>query len=58
MATQRVVIIGAGFGGLQAAHVLAHKPVEVILIDTLAPLLIRFAVFSAMCRMLIFSSVR
>ena len=29
----RVVIVGAGFGGLQAAQSLAHKAVEVILID-------------------------
>src|SRR4028119_233173 len=29
----RVVIIGAGFGGLYAARSLAHAPVEVLLID-------------------------
>ena len=29
----RVVIVGAGFGGLQAAQSLAHKKLEVILID-------------------------
>lgn len=29
----RVVIVGAGFGGLQAAQSLTHKAVEVILID-------------------------
>ncbi len=30
---KRVVIVGAGFAGLQTAQSLAHKPVEVILID-------------------------
>ncbi len=30
---KRVVIVGAGFGGLQAAQSLAHKKLEVILID-------------------------
>ena len=29
----RVVVIGGGFGGLQAAHKLRHAPVEVTLID-------------------------
>ena len=29
----RVVIVGAGFGGLTAAQYLAHTPVEVVLID-------------------------
>jgi len=29
----RVVIIGAGFGGLQAARKLAEQPVEVLLLD-------------------------
>lgn len=33
MATPRVVIIGAGFGGLQCARRLAGKPVDVLLID-------------------------
>ena len=33
MANPRVVIIGAGFGGLWAARALAHAPVEVLLID-------------------------
>ena len=31
--TPRVVIVGAGFGGLAAAKALRHSPVEVILID-------------------------
>ena len=29
----RVVIVGAGFGGLEAAHRLAGAPVEITLID-------------------------
>src|SRR5512138_42238 len=29
----KVVIIGAGFGGLWAARALAHQPVEVVVID-------------------------
>ena len=33
MGTPRVVIIGAGFGGLYAAQALRHAPVEVTLID-------------------------
>ena len=32
-AQQRVVIIGAGFGGLSAAKALADAPVDVIVID-------------------------
>jgi NADH:ubiquinone reductase (H+-translocating) len=32
-ATPRVVIVGAGFGGLSAAKVLARAPVEVVVID-------------------------
>ncbi|NIV14328.1 MAG: FAD-dependent oxidoreductase [Aliifodinibius sp.] len=45
---KRVVIIGAGFGGLFAAKALADKPVEVILIDrnnfhTFTPLLYQVA---------------
>lgn len=45
---QRVVIIGGGFGGLQAAKALAKKPVEVVLIDkknhhTFQPLLYQVA---------------
>ena len=45
---KRVVIIGAGFAGLKAARLLAHKPVEVILIDknnyhTFTPLLYQVA---------------
>src|SRR5579875_4184724 len=32
-ATPRVVIIGAGFGGLQAARALGNAPVEVVVID-------------------------
>lgn len=44
----RVVIIGGGFGGLQAAKELANKPVEVLLIDrknhhTFQPLLYQVA---------------
>ncbi|MBV9058379.1 MAG: FAD-dependent oxidoreductase [Pseudonocardiales bacterium] len=31
--THRVVIIGAGFGGLFAARALRHAPVEVTVID-------------------------
>ena len=43
-ARPRVVIIGAGFGGLYAARTLAHQPVDVVLIDrnnyhTFTPLL-------------------
>src|ERR1044072_3708683 len=33
----RIVIIGAGFGGLWAAKALANKPVEVTLIDRKNP---------------------
>jgi NADH dehydrogenase len=45
---KRVVIIGGGFGGLQAAKALANKPVEVTLIDrknhhTFQPLLYQVA---------------
>lgn len=29
----RIVIIGAGFGGLKAAHALGNKPVDVVLVD-------------------------
>src|SRR5215212_2989749 len=44
----KVVIIGGGFGGLQAAKALANKPVEVTLIDrknhhTFQPLLYQVA---------------
>lgn len=44
----KVVIIGGGFGGLQAAKELANKPVEVLLIDrknhhTFQPLLYQVA---------------
>jgi NADH dehydrogenase len=44
----RVIIIGAGFGGLFAARALANKPVEVLLIDrsnfhTFTPLLYQVA---------------
>jgi NADH dehydrogenase len=44
----RVVIVGGGFGGLQAAKALANKPVEVVLIDrknhhTFQPLLYQVA---------------
>lgn len=44
----RVIIIGAGFGGLYAARTLANKPVEVLLIDrnnfhTFTPLLYQVA---------------
>ncbi len=44
----RVVIIGAGFGGLQAARKLAHAPVQITLIDrrnhhTFQPLLYQVA---------------
>jgi NADH:ubiquinone reductase (H+-translocating) len=31
--TQRVVVIGGGFGGLEAVHKLRHAPLEVTLID-------------------------
>jgi len=46
--TKRVVIIGAGFGGLMAARALAHAPVQVTLIDrtnhhTFQPLLYQVA---------------
>ncbi len=46
--TPRVLIIGAGFGGLFAARTLANKPVEVLLIDrsnfhTFTPLLYQVA---------------
>src|SRR5689334_12980678 len=30
---RRVIIVGAGFGGLEAARALAHAPVEVTVID-------------------------
>ncbi len=48
MARPRIVIIGAGFGGLFAAKELANKPVEVVLIDrnnyhTFTPLLYQVA---------------
>src|SRR5579863_5288650 len=33
MATPRVVIVGGGFGGLNAAKALAHAPVKVLLLD-------------------------
>lgn len=44
----RIVIIGAGFGGLYAARALARKPVDVLLIDrnnfhTFTPLLYQVA---------------
>ncbi len=44
----KVVIIGGGFGGLEAAKTLANKPVEVALIDqknhhTFQPLLYQVA---------------
>jgi NADH dehydrogenase len=44
----RVVIVGAGFGGLQAARKLAHSPVQITLIDrknhhTFQPLLYQVA---------------
>ena len=44
----RVVIVGAGFGGLHAARTLANKPVDVLLIDrnnyhTFTPLLYQVA---------------
>ena len=44
----RVVIVGAGFGGLFAARALANKPVEVLLVDrnnyhTFTPLLYQVA---------------
>ena len=46
--TPHVVIVGAGFGGLEAAEHLAHVPVEVTLIDrnnyhTFQPLLYQVA---------------
>lgn len=45
---KRVIIVGAGFGGLFAARTLANKPVEVLLIDrnnyhTFTPLLYQVA---------------
>ncbi len=50
MSTQqpRIIIVGAGFGGLFAARALANKPVEVLLIDrsnfhTFTPLLYQVA---------------
>jgi NADH dehydrogenase len=44
----RVIIVGAGFGGLYAARTLEHKPVDVLLIDrqnyhTFTPLLYQVA---------------
>lgn len=44
----RVIIIGAGFGGLFAARALRHEPVDVLLIDrhnfhTFTPLLYQVA---------------
>src|SRR5579864_6427654 len=44
----RVVIVGAGFGGLEAARALAHAPAEVVVIDaknhhTFQPLLYQVA---------------
>jgi NADH dehydrogenase len=47
-ATHRVVIVGAGFGGLNAATTLAHAPVQVTVIDrknhhTFQPLLYQVA---------------
>ena len=46
--TPHVAIVGAGFGGLEAAEQLAHVPVEVTLIDrhnyhTFQPLLYQVA---------------
>ena len=46
--TPHVVIVGAGFGGLEVAEQLAHVPVEVTLIDrhnyhTFQPLLYQVA---------------
>ena len=46
--TPHVAIVGAGFGGLEAAEHLAHVPVEVTLIDqhnyhTFQPLLYQVA---------------
>ncbi|MCA9944699.1 MAG: NAD(P)/FAD-dependent oxidoreductase [Anaerolineales bacterium] len=48
MQKPRIIIIGAGFGGLFAARALANKPVEVLLIDrsnfhTFTPLLYQVA---------------
>lgn len=45
---KRIVIIGAGFAGLDAAHELAHAPVDILLIDrhnyhTFTPLLYQVA---------------
>jgi NADH dehydrogenase len=47
-ALPRVVIVGAGFGGLSAARALAHSPVDVIVVDrnnyhTFPPLLYQVA---------------
>src|SRR5205807_8692301 len=46
--TPRVVIVGAGFGGLNAARLLARRPVQVIVVDrknhhTFQPLLYQVA---------------
>lgn len=46
--TPRVVIVGAGFGGLNAARALAHAPVQVTVVDrknhhTFQPLLYQVA---------------
>ena len=48
MTNPRVIIIGAGFGGLYAARALANKPVDVLLIDrnnyhTFTPLMYQVA---------------
>src|SRR5579872_2292040 len=44
----RVIVIGGGFGGLQAAHKLSHMPVRVLMLDrmnhhTFQPLLYQVA---------------